>query len=1588
MRSLFTLAVCFLAYLPFSFSQNPETPYAQVEDLSLPTWVQLMYQEDADLGTVVEAYRTYYATHPFVKNQHTQYYKRWVRQAARNLDGLATTQDPALRYELLQNRQQFLEKSQLLSAQRGPDSEWACIGPIDYDEEAAGRSYAPGAAHVYTVEQAATNSDVLYAGTATAGVWKSTNYGESWVLTTKDLLVNGVIALEIDHSDENIIYFGGGGTIFKSTDGGQSWLPTGDASFNATWHTVRDLVMAPDDTQALFACADDGFYRTEDAGITWTKVMGGSAQELEFHPTNPSIVYLVRHVGDHTEFHKSIDGGQSWSIKGNGWPGLTSAEGASFPAPVFGPNDFNYGAFNSNPQPGGGFSDFTIELRVKVDSWEGDPAILSNKDWSNGFNKGFVIAARDNGEGWKFNMGDGDSRIDLDGGIINDFNWHHLAVTWDADGTKAIYQDGELINSTNTVITDEMASGLLLALAQDGTLNYPNSFPGMISDVRIWNTVLDATTLSEWACSAPSPNHPNFSNLQHYWPLQEGGGNIVSDVINNNVGSLNGSLSWATGQELQCLDISLGVDEHQRRTEIAVSAAEPNAVYALASGAANGGSGLYGIYVSTDQGESWTFTCCGDQPAGPASVDNQNIMGYATNGSNDGGQYYYDVAFDVSPLDGDRVEACGIMRWTSADGGSSFVCPAAWSAPGNDAYIHADIHDLRFFANNDIWVACDGGIYLSTNDGLTFERRMTGIEGTDFWGFGTGFQDPDVMVGGTYHNSTLLKDNDVYINGWISTAIGGAGGDNVRGFGNPGKARQIYMDAGKRVLPGDRTVNFSDAPFAKEANASYIIGESCNMAFHPQSFETVYTGNGTGLWRSDNDGASAELLYDFGEKVTGVQIAPTDPNVLYAVTWPDWWGEKKAWRSEDGGLSWEQLTLPFTNSLWAPLQIAVDDQNPDVLWLVRTPQSGNYNNLNGQKVYRTTDGGQSWENLTTPTLDGEYITCILRQRGTDGGIYLGTRRAVYYRNNSMNDWALFNNGLPASTTVVRLVPNYREGMVRAGTNRSVYEVDFYEPSELQAQISVDQVYSFCTRDTIQFADISTVEEDGASWDWSFPGGIPATSTERTPKVVFPEAGTYSVTLTVTNANGSQTQTLEDLITVTAECDPEEIPGYALQTGGVNEDYAAADPLNIEVEELTISAWIKPNGIQNSWAGLVFMRGGNTGAVGFNFADNNELRYHWEDSNNWGWSSGLVVPENEWAHVALVVSPDAATIYLNGVPSTNAIPHTSKILDASLRLAADPNWQDRRFNGLMDEVCIWDRALSQDEIREQMHLVKYPADDPNLLVYYQFNREEGVATDRVGLLHMNLNGNTTRVVSTGPFGPGASHRQDIISSGIYNFDNTGVTLSFGSATPYPDGEVVATRIDLQPDQTPATEGNAPSYWVLHSFGNPTFAQAEWLNLEGIGQVDPGQVTDPTGIRLYRRPATADGDTWGDWLDEADAANPGAEGGATFSIGNGITEFGQLSVVNDFTPSSTIPQTGVNQVRIFPNLIQDGQTVQVEANTMQAFELELFDIRGQRVRLFKLTGPNHTLHLDRLAPGQYVYRTRIGQQETTGTLIKVR
>jgi len=142
------------------------------------------------------------------------------------------------------------------------------------------------------------------------------------------------------------------------------------------------------------------------------------------------------------------------------------------------------------------------------------------------------------------------------------------------------------------------------------------------------------------------------------------------------------------------------------------------------------------------------------------------------------------------------------------------------------------------------------------------------------------------------------------------------------------------------------------------------------------------------------------------------------------------------------------------------------------------------------------------------------------------------------------------------------------------------------------------------------------------------------------------------------------------------------------------------PLDLELTEATMAGWILPNGPQPDWSAFVMTRTPGL-ATGFNILGY-QLAYHWNDtSSSWSFRGGDMIAEDDWTFAAVTIEPDKATFYVNGeAGSVNEITHEPCLWNSNVYLGGDgnDNWVARRMNGALDDVVIYDRALSAGEIR--------------------------------------------------------------------------------------------------------------------------------------------------------------------------------------------------------------------------------------------------------------------------------------------------
>lgn len=556
--------------------------------------------------------------------------------------------------------------------------------------------------------------------------------------------------------------------------------------------------------------------------------------------------------------------------------------------------------------------------------------------------------------------------------------------------------------------------------------------------------------------------------------------------------------------------------------QIAVTQADPNRVYAVLIGEAKADdSGFIGIYRSNDAGESWTLP---NPPAGGPwnDTDHPNM---ATIGRTGGyHQGFYNLGFDASDTNPDFVMAGFLNLWVSTDGATSFTCMGGYC--GNDFnYVHPDCQEIEI-NGDDIWMTSDGGIEHSTDHFATHYARNRGITSSDFWGFGSGWND-DILVGGRYHNG-----NTGWYENWnTGECLGLGGGEAPTGYVNPGPGRKTYYsDIGGVILPEEQNGYAEYVAGPMTPNESYYDAESGEMEWNPLCWNHFYVTRDHRIWETTNGGASWHALHQFGTdanaRAMGFEVSRSNPQVMYLFQRSaDSWEQGKLWKTTDGGHNWTTLTLPPGYS--RRMLIALNAANENDVFIAY-PDAGN-----NQKVYRSEDGGQTWTNLTTTALNDEHISYLMYQGGNDGVLYAGTSRTVWSRDvNAGTNWIPQNDGLPVSVATCILKPFYRDGKIRmAAYGKGIWEMPWAKNTAPVAQPMANKLRTECPSDTIQFEDYSMVRHDGASWQWEFPGGNPATSTLRNPKVVYTTPGTYDVILTVTDAFGSSSKTVTNMITV-------------------------------------------------------------------------------------------------------------------------------------------------------------------------------------------------------------------------------------------------------------------------------------------------------------------------------------------------------------------------------------------------------------------------------------------------------------------------
>jgi photosystem II stability/assembly factor-like uncharacterized protein len=220
------------------------------------------------------------------------------------------------------------------------DLHWRMIGPFR-----GGRTRA--------ATGVSSQPNVFYMAQVNGGVWKSDDYGRTWIPIFDHESTQSIGAIAVAPSNPNVVYAGSGeglhrpdlsvgDGIYKSTDAGKTWTHLGLRD----GFQIPALAIDPRDPNKIFAAVlghpygpneERGLFKSTDGGQTWQKAIykdeNTGANDVEIDPSNPDVVYASMWEarqgpwednngvnGTGGGLFKSTDGGNTWHSLTNGLP--------------------------------------------------------------------------------------------------------------------------------------------------------------------------------------------------------------------------------------------------------------------------------------------------------------------------------------------------------------------------------------------------------------------------------------------------------------------------------------------------------------------------------------------------------------------------------------------------------------------------------------------------------------------------------------------------------------------------------------------------------------------------------------------------------------------------------------------------------------------------------------------------------------------------------------------------------------------------------------------------------------------------------------------------------------------------------------------------------------------------------------------------------------------------------------------------------------------------------------------------------------------------------------------------------------------
>jgi len=536
---------------------------------------------------------------------------------------------------------------------------------------------------------------------------------------------------------------------------------------------------------------------------------------------------------------------------------------------------------------------------------------------------------------------------------------------------KVIAEFGTVTHFSDLVISPFNPNVMMAAIAKN--------FQGAAPNEGIWRS---ADGGQHWTCVLLGEGMYDLS-------FHPSDANLVYAACGNEQSQAGFLLSTDGGLSFTQSNTGLPAANHIGRIQFDVSISNPSVMYAVIFDKAPLPGGMTSnAYKSENGGASWFQISEGI-----------NLCPF-------GDQGFYDLCIAVNPSNPDHV-FLGNVEFSKSIDGETFSSIRNPAAPGGgsdlfDSYTHLDHHIIRFAPSNPsvMYVGCDGGVFKSTDSGMTFQAVNTGIYSIQSYRVASHSTNPDVLYTGAQDN------------GFISTHNRGATPYKLELLGD---GTECFMDYSNpdiiffatiggyfgRSANGGQSWDLLVDPITLNDSSAFL----CPYWQHPVNPDIIYGCLKQKLYKSTDKGLSWE--YTTTAPITGSAIyaaaqSPINTNNIMVAARN---GALSLVRSSDGGINWQDITGSLgVLSGGNFMRIQADPFDGNTFYLLKNAYSGAI-------VVKTTDFGTTWTDISSD-LPKVPVNDIFIDKANTGVMYLGNDFGVYRTSNSGGHWERMGNGMP------------------------------------------------------------------------------------------------------------------------------------------------------------------------------------------------------------------------------------------------------------------------------------------------------------------------------------------------------------------------------------------------------------------------------------------------------------------------------------------------------------------------------------------------------------------------------------------------